>query len=569
MTHVLDRDIDPIAAIFVGDSRMATRCREFDWKRSALGEPQEWPQSLKTLASALLASRNPMLLFWGPDLIMLYNDAFAPSLGPQRDAFGLGAKGREFWTDVWAAVGSQIEGVMERGEAFWFENALVPIERNGRLDDAWWTYSYSPVRDDSGAVAGTLVICQETTQSVRAEARLLEANRELDIQRMRLTDVFARAPSFFAVLRGPEYRIDLANEAYFGLIGRRDVIGIPLAEVIPEVATPGFLGLLNGVMETGEPFIGREMLVAFANRSGRGPEDRYVDFVYQPITESDWMRSGVFVHGYDVTDHVLARRAVEEGAAERARAVDERERLLASAHAAREEAESANRAKSDFLAVMSHELRTPLNAIDGYAELMEMEVHGPLTDQQRQDLMRIRKSQRHLLGLINGVLSYTRVEAGVASFDLQPLPLFEILSLCETLIRQQMEHRGLIFVVDYCSPDLKVIADAEKLQQVVLNLLTNAHKFTAPGGKIRLHCSIMPTAVSVTVADTGRGIAKEQAARIFEPFVQVDARLTRTEEGVGLGLAISRDLAHGMNGEISLVSELGVGSAFTVTIPRA
>jgi signal transduction histidine kinase len=555
--------------VFVGSGTMAARCRQFDWGRTPLGPVAGWPRSLRALTSALLASRNPILLFWGPSLVMIYNDAFAPSLGLARDARGLGADGREFWTDVWPAVGPQIEGVMERGESVWFENTLVPIERNGVLEDAWWTYSYSPVRNDEGAIDGCLVICQETTANVRAEARLRDINRELQVERARLVRIFEKAPSFFATLRGPDLRIELANEAYLSLIGRTDVIGMPLVEAVPEVASQGFKDLLDAVVRTGEPFVGREMRVQFLNRGDRGPEDRYVDFVYQAITEADGTRSGAYVHGYDVTDHVLARRNVEQAAADRSRDAEERERLLAATEAARREAESANRAKTDFLAVMSHELRTPLNAIDGYAELMEMEVHGPLTDQQRQDLLRIRKSQRHLLGLINGVLNYTRVEAGVAQYDLAPVPLVEVLSSCEALMRPQMKHRQLDFTVDLCNAELRVMADTEKLQQIILNFLTNASKFTPAGGRVRLSCDAGETSVAITVADTGRGIAPEQAARIFEPFVQVDARLTRTEEGVGLGLAISRDLARGMNGEIGMVSELGKGSAFTVTVPRA
>ena len=388
---------------------MSSRCRAFDWSGTPLGHESRWPQSLKTLASTLLASRNPMLLFWGPDLVMIYNDAFAPSLGSARDVHGLGANARQFWADAWPVIGSQIERVMSRAEAFWFENTLVPIERDGVMRDAWWTYSYSPVRDEAGDVAGVLVVCQETTAHVLAENQLRDANAALA---------------------------------------------------------------------------------------------------------------------------------------------------------------AANRAKTDFLAVMSHELRTPLNAIEGYAELMEMGVHGPITELQRQDIVRIRKSQRHLLSLINGVLNFSRVEAGVAHFELAAVPLADVLASCDTLMRPQMQHRGLEFRVDLCSTELMVIADAEKLQQILLNLLTNASKFTPPGGEVRMWCTVHEDKVSITVSDTGRGIPPELVERIFEAFVQVDSRLTRTEEGVGLGLAISRDLARGMMGEISVTSEVGKGSAFTVTIPR-
>ena len=535
--------------VFVGDGEMAARCRAFDWSTTPLGPVEQWPLSLRTIVSTLLEARNPMFLWWGPELIQFYNDAYRPSLGQSgRDSTALGARGRQFWTDIWDTIGPQVDGVMTRGESVWFEDAYIPIERNGRLEDVWWTYSYSPVRDDDGKIAGTLVVCQETTARVLAETRLRMANEALKIERARLADTFEQAPSFFAILRKPDYRFEFANEAYYGLIGRRDIIGKTLLEALPEVATQGFKERLDEVIETGKPFTGREVMVRLTRGGTDVPEERYVDFVYQAITEADGTRSGAFVHGYDVTDHVLMRRAVED---------------------AKREADEANRAKTEFLAVMSHELRTPLNAIDGYAELMEMGVHGELTDMQRQDLIRIRKSQRHLLGLINGVLNYTRVEAGVAHYDLEPVRLASVLMSCEALMRPQMEQRGLDFNVDLCSGELTVIADAEKLQQILLNLLTNAKKFTSPGGKVRLFCEPREADVRITVSDTGRGIAPEQIGRIFEAFVQIDARLTRTEEGVGLGLAISRDLAKGMNGEITLESALGEGSSFTVTIPRA
>ena len=237
-------------------------------------------------------------------------------------------------------------------------------------------------------------------------------------------------------------------------------------------------------------------------------------------------------------------------------------------HRARAIAEAANRAKSEFLAVMSHELRTPLNAIGGYAELIELGIRGPVTPEQRADLERIQRSQRHLLGLINGVLNYARLETGNVRYEVVDVPIDELLATCEALVAPQARAKRLRLIVPACPPDLTFRADEEKVQQIVLNLLTNSIKFTDDGGRIEITCEESEDSVAIHVTDTGRGIAPEKLAAIFDPFVQVDSRLTRTHEGVGLGLAISQDLARGMGGDLTVQSMSGVGSTFTLRLPR-
>jgi signal transduction histidine kinase len=526
--------------VFSAPGEMAERCAAFDWEATPLGPVESWPVSLRTMAAAVLASRNPMLLFWGPDLIQIYNDAFRPSLGEStgpdsRHPRALGMPAAEFWADVWDVIGPQIEGVMERGEAVWFEDLHLPIVRgDGVLDDAWWTYSYSPVRDDDGAIAGTMVVCLETTEAVKARAAL-------EFERTRLSELFLHAPAFMCVLRGPEHVFELTNEEYRKLIGFRDVVGKPVLEAVPEVTGQGYLELLDRVLETGEPFIGDGMKVALQRNPDAPLEPRRVNFVYQAITEADGTRSGVFVHGVDVTETVEARAA----------------------------AESANRAKSEFLGVMSHELRTPLNAIDGYAQLLEVGIHGPLNDAQREDVARIRRCEQHLLGLINEILNYARVEAGAVSYDLGDIALLEVMETCEALTTPQYREAGLEYVFDGRSADLLVRADPDRLKQILLNLMTNAMKFTDPGGRVTVTCEVEGETVRVLVADTGCGIALDQAERIFEPFVQADARYTRAQEGVGLGLAISRELARGMGGDLTVSRAVGEGSTFVLTLVRA
>jgi PAS domain S-box-containing protein len=247
----------------------------------------------------------------------------------------------------------------------------------------------------------------------------------------------------------------------------------------------------------------------------------------------------------------------------------ERARLFEAEYAARAEAERANRAKSEFLAVMSHELRTPLNAIGGYAELMEMGIRGAVTQQQVDDLRRIQTSQRHLLGLINEVLNYARLETGTVQYDIGDVRILDALVGVETLVAPQAQAKDLALAVAPCPRELAVRADAEKVRQILVNLLSNAIKFTDRGGRVELTCAGAGAQVHVHVRDTGIGIPPDQLERIFEPFVQVRADLTRTAEGTGLGLAISRDLARGMAGDLAAESTPGVGSTFTLTLPAA
>jgi signal transduction histidine kinase len=689
------------ALVFPGDGEMAQRCRAFDWSTTPLGPVSGWSQSLRTVAALVLSSQNPMFLWWGSDLVQIYNDAYRPSLGIDgRHPHALGAQGRESWTEIWSAIGPQIEQVMTTGVATWHEDQYLPIYRNGRLDDVWWTYSYSPVMDDDGLIKGTLVVCQETTARIRTESerlrlladlsqavgqlsasesryrtlfnsvdegfcvielqfdgdeatdyKYIEANpafiaqsglpdpvgrfvselipdledfwvetygkvatsgvptrfeapsnalhrwfdvyafrigeaaerkvaiiftdisakvqaereresllSQLSLERSRLSEAFRLAPSFLAIMRGSDHVFEFVNDAYYAVVGHRQLVGLPVREALPEVRGQGFIDLLDGVLKSGEPYVGRETPVELS-RSDDVRETRYVDFIYQPLVESDGSRSGVVAHGSDVTEQVVARMRGE-------RLLADSESARREAEVARAEAESANRTKSEFLAIMSHELRTPLNAIGGYAELMELGIRGPVTPLQRDDLRRLQASQRHLLGLINEVLNYAKLETGTVHYELEPVPIREALIAAESLVAPQARAKGLHLLVTECDADIAAIADVEKLRQVLVNLLSNAVKFTARGGRIMVSCETSEERVSVHVQDTGIGIPDDKLTGIFDPFVQVRTDLNRPHEGTGLGLAISRDLARGMRGDLSVESTLGSGSTFIVSLPR-
>lgn len=669
--------------LFDGPTEMHARCREFDWSATQLGPLEVWPVSLRTTVAAVLAARHPMLLFWGPENIQLYNDAYIPTFGERRHPEALGMKASECWKgEIWeTVVRPQIAEVAAGGMATWYEDQHIPLPREGRVEETYWTYSYSPVFEDVGRIGGALVIAQETTARVFAERRQQALMKQLSVERARLAAVFEQAPALIAVLRGSEHRFEQANHEYRKLVGHRELIGRTVSEALPEVVGQGFVALLDGVLATGEPYVGREIPTVLVSAPDAEPEERFLNFVYQPLTEADGSRSGIFVHGIDVTDSVRARHAVEAAAAELAEGkaryrtlaeavpvqvwtaradgrldfvsdqtaayfgvaadellgsgwsnfvhpddlpasdarwsramttgmpyqtefrlkegstgeyrwhlsravpefddegsltgwvgsntdVEDERRARAEAEAARGVAEAASRAKSDFLTVMSHELRTPLNAIGGYAELLEMGIRGPVTESQREDLARIQGSQRHLLGLINEVLNYARLETGTVRYDLRDVNVSDVLAEAEALVRPQARVRGLTLQMPAVAPTATVRADMEKLRQILVNLLSNAVKFTDRGGVIAIDVHERELTVSIAVRDTGIGIAADKLATIFEPFVQVRADLTRTAEGTGLGLAISFDLARGMEGELTVESTPGEGSVFTVTLPR-
>lgn len=296
---------DASLEFLTGGGSMGERIRAFAWADSSLGDPSGWPQGLRTTVRVLLTTGHPTMIFWGPDLACLYNDAFSRSLGPEKHPAILGAPGREAWQEVWPIVGAQIEQVLRGDGAVWHENQCVPIIRHGELQEAYWTYSYSPI-DEPGSphgVGGVLVTCTETTQAVLSE-RKLAAERE---QFMRL---FEQAPTFLAVLRGPDHVIELANPGYLALVGHRPVVGRTVADALPEAVTQGYLALLDGVYRTGTPYSASGSRVVFHATPDGPPDERYVDFVYQPTFDRDGSVVGILVQGVDVTSRAAADRAL-------------------------------------------------------------------------------------------------------------------------------------------------------------------------------------------------------------------------------------------------------------------
>ena len=388
-----------------------------------------------------------------------------------------------------------------------------------------------------------------------------------DLQRVldrRVAAVVERMSDAFLAL-GPDWRVTYANAEAARLNGTTPaaLVGRDHWKAWPETV--------------GSP-VEREYRRAAAERVPVAFEHHYVDAgVWHDIRAYPADDGGLAVFYRDITRQKRAEAEREALLAETRLAHAEAERERAAAERAREDAEEANAAKARFLAMMSHELRTPLTAIGGYAQLLELGVFGNVSPEQKEVLARIQRSQHHVLGLLNALLRFAKLEAGRVQFEVVDVPLGEVFATVAALVEPLARAKDLALEVEAPGPGLAAVADAEKLRQILINLMTNAVKFTT-AGRVRLAAEVLSAdAVAIRVEDTGRGIAPSHRERVFEPFVQearrsspvTDVGEPASEEGFGLGLAISRELARGMGGEIAVESEVGVGSTFSLTLPRA
>jgi signal transduction histidine kinase len=509
-----------------------------DWGATELGHPDGWPPSLRLAVSICLNSRFPMFVWWGKSLVNIYNDAYVPVLG-KRHPHAFGQPARSTWHEIWDVLGPQQRAVMERGEATWNERVLLVMERNGFTEDTWFTWSYSPVYREDGEIGGLFCACTEETGRVLAERERDQLVRDAQTAANALQAWFDNAPGFVALLRGPEHVFELVNKAYHQLVGHRDVVGKPLREALPEVIAQGFPELLDDVRRSGQPFLGHSVVVKLQVEPGGPLAERFLDLVYQPVLDASGAVEGIFAQGHDVTDQVHATAALRE----------------------------ADRRKDEFIAILAHELRNPLAPIRQATHIAKLAPPGD-TGRRARALDIIERQVTHMTLLIDDLLDLSRISRGKLRLRRERTELATIVDAALESSMPAITGREHQLAVRLPPEPVVMNVDRLRIAQSLSNLLTNAAKYTDPGGTITLEATRLGDGLRICVRDTGIGLSAEDQERLFSMFSQVQTALERADGGLGIGLALTRGLLELHGGRITVQSAgRGQGAEFTITLP--
>jgi signal transduction histidine kinase len=551
---------------------MDSQLREFDWSRTALGPTAAWPTSLRTIVGVVIGSRFPMLVWWGPDQLQIYNDGYRTILG-EKHPRSLGAPGREVWSEIWHIVGPLAESVLAGGPPTWNEHLLLPINRKGFVEEAYFTFSYSPIPDDGGRVGGVLVTVQETTEQVRGHrqlrtlrdlgasgssertpwtacaeaARILEANpADMPFALIYLVEPGASTATLVATTGVSRQCAAAVDTIAFDLDS--DVAGAwPLAAAaraggLVEVTDLAPFGPLPGgpLVQTAD----RAVVVPLA-RIGGAPYG-FAVFGLNPARTFDEGYSGFLkLVGDQIATAIADARALEDARA-RAAAL-----------------EALDRAKTAFFSNVSHEFRTPLTLMLGPTE-EALASDAPMI--AGENLKLLHRNQLRLLKLVNALLDFARIEAGRMKARFQPTDLTAFTTDLASMFRSAVERAGLTLEVRCAAVRQPTYVDRAMWEQIVMNLLSNALKFTFQGS---ITVTLMNTeaGVALEIADTGIGIAPVDLPRLFQRFHRIDGARGRTYEGSGIGLAMVHELVRLHGGRVTAASTPAVGTTFTVEIP--
>jgi signal transduction histidine kinase/CheY-like chemotaxis protein len=577
---------DGLEDLFALGGDMGALMAARDWAATPLGDFAKWPQSLRTAVSICLVSRFPILIWWGPDLVMLYNDAYSEIIASKHPG-ALGAPGRNIFPEIWDIIGPMLEGVQSSGKATWSDDQLLLLERNGYPEECYFTFSYSPIFDESGGVGGIFTAVTETTSRVLGERRLKT------LRALAAATAIARSPAEAGARAADalaENALDLpyalvylqgasGHAATVGAHATAELVGcaglVSRDALLPELAGPVPLEAGDGcaasriahVLATGEPELVTDAAGELGLAAGQLEHPAQVALI-APIAQAGTPQpAGVLVAGIspqrELDDDYRGFIALVAGQIATA---------VASAQAYEEERRRAealaelDRAKTAFFSNVSHEFRTPLTLLLGPLDDALADTADPLSPRQRERQQLARRNALRLLKLVNTLLDFSRIEAGRANAVYEPIDLAAYTADLASAFRSVIEHAGLHYDVDCQRLSGPVYVDREMWEKIVFNLLSNAFKFTL-GGEIALSLRPAGDAVELTVRDTGVGIPADEMPRLFERFHRVQNAEARTHEGSGIGLALVQELVRMHGGAISAASVPGGGTTFAVTIP--
>ncbi len=568
----VDEPTAPSAAEVLADGgEMGALMRVLDWADSPIGPVASWPQSLRTAVSICLASRFPMLIWWGPELVMLYNDAYRPILGTTKHPRSMGQRGRDCWPEIWDVIGPMLEGVLTRGEATWSHDQLLLLDRNGYVEECYFTFSYSPIRDESGGIGGVFTAVTETTGRVLGErrmaalgelaARTAEAQTAEDACALAVVALDGHADLPFVAL----YLLDTEGRqarlmATTGLDG-----GLPigLQQVDLTAGEGAAANPLDEVVRTGQVVQVGDAVGWLGATPTTTPSPRAA--LILPVAQAGQERAaGLLVVGLN------PRRALDDDyrgfctlvAGQIAAAIADA-RAYEETRARVEALAELDRAKTAFFNNVSHEFRTPLTLLLGPLEEALARSDDPLV---QENVGTAQRNALRLLKLVNTLLDFARVEGSRLEAVYVPTDLAAYTVELASVFRAAVERAGLRLVVD-CPPlPEPVYVDREMWEKIVLNLLSNAFKFTL-AGEIAVTLRPAEGGVVLSVRDTGAGIPADEVPHLFERFYRVRGTQARSQEGSGIGLALVQDLVRLHGGTIGVESVEGAGATFTVTLP--
>jgi PAS domain S-box-containing protein len=531
--------VNPRLAFLDDGGEMGARMRAFDWSRTPLGEPAGWPQPLKTLVGLMLASEQPMFMAWGKGQTWLYNTAFIPIMGTKHPD----RLGRHALAEVWNEAYTELEPLFARvfaGEPVHMQDFGLVLNRDGRLEEAHFAFSYTPVRDEAGRVAGLFGACIEITERVLADRR-----RAAEQERQRR--MFEQAPGFMCILRGPQHVFEFVNNEHKKLFNSADWVGRPVREAFPELEGQGYIELLDQVYASGQRYVARSAPVRY-RRSVTGPaEERLLDFIYEPIHDDAGAVTGIFCEGFDVTEARRAEQALRDSAAQ---------------------LREADRRKDVFLATLAHELRNPLAPIRQAVRVAKTPDRTPAQLDWAHEV--IERQSAHMALLLDDLLDMSRITHGQLTLRKTRVALESVLDSAIETARPLLDARRHVLERVMPEPPLAIEADGLRLSQVVSNLLTNAAKYTDPGGRIELGAHHDGSTLRIRVRDSGIGIDPQTLPRLFQTFSQAEDALERAQGGLGIGLALVKGLVELHGGSIEAHSAgRGRGSEFTITLPHA